>query len=156
MKNYSSKLLGVMAFLGTVSILTAAVAPDFAAAPHERKEVAGLAIVFGAEPEPALTDEMQFLVWRMSDLETEEVYTELSHAEVTISYQGEDYGPFELRPVRGNPGQYQTRHIFTDPGEYATLLQFKKGEESEIHSVDFNFRIADRADLEIPKRRGSR
>ena len=51
---------------------------------HERKEVAGLAVVFGAEPEPALTDEMQFLRWRVSSLSDEEPYTDFQDAEVVI------------------------------------------------------------------------
>ena len=31
---------------------------------HERKEVAGLEVVFGAEPEPAINGDKQFLRWR--------------------------------------------------------------------------------------------
>ena len=121
---------------------------------HERKEVAGLAIVFGAEPEPALTDEMQNLMWRVSSLAEEEPYTEMSEAKVTITFEGESFGPFDVRAVRRTPGEYTTRHVFTEVGEYTSVLTFKKGEESTEHSVDFNFNIGNRADLEIPKRRG--
>jgi hypothetical protein len=55
--------------------------------------------------------------------------------------------------MRGSPGQYQTRHIFTAEGEYETLVSFKKGDAEEVHTVDFNFNIADRGDLELPRRR---
>ena len=33
---------------------------------HERKDVAGLTVLFGAEPEPALTEEVEFLRWRFT------------------------------------------------------------------------------------------
>ena len=121
--------------------------------PHERKEVAGLAIVFGAEPEPAITDEMQFLRWPVSSLEDEEPYADFQDAEVTISRGGKELGAFVLRGSRREPGQYQTRHIFTEEGEYDTVLKFRKGEDDEVHTVDFAFRISDRSSLEIPPRR---
>jgi len=120
---------------------------------HERKEVAGLSIVFGAEPEPALTEEMQFLRWRVSSLDSQEPYTELS-GEVAISFDGEELGSFPVRRVRGTPGSYQTRHIFTEPGAYQTVLTFKKGETEAAHTVDFEFNINDRSTLELPRRRG--
>jgi len=153
MKNISSRIAAGAALLGMAAILSAAVLPDLMPF-HERKEVAGLAIVFGAEPEPALTDEIQMLAWRVSSLASEEPYTELTEASVTVTRNGQSYGPFDLRPVRGTPGRYQTRHIFTEVGEYGTVMTFKKDENSEVHSVDFNFNINDRADLEIPKKRG--
>ena len=140
--------------LSAAMLLTAAVAPDDSAPPHERKEVAGLAVVFGAEPEPALTDELQNLVWRVSTLEDEEAYGDMTDAEVTVTREGHSYGPFEVRAVRRTPGQYQTRHIFTEAGEYDSVLRFRKGEDPETHSVDFKFRIVDRSELEIPGRRG--
>ena len=59
-----------------------------------------------------------------------------------------------MRRIRGTPGSYETRHIFTEPGEYATVLSFKKGEAEETHTVDFNFTINDRSTLELPRRRG--
>jgi hypothetical protein len=121
---------------------------------HERKEVAGLAVVFGVEPEPALTEEMQALRWRVSSLAEETPYTEMKHARVVITRDGEEFGPFSVRAVRGNAGQYQTRRIFTQPGEYESVLSFQKGEEETVHTVDFDFRITDRTDLEIPRRRG--
>lgn len=138
-------------FVAGVLILGAA-APDTAPFFHERREVAGLAIVFGAEPEPALHEEIQFLRWRVSTLSNETPYTELTEAEVRITRNGQDFGPFALRGVRGTPGQYETRHIFTEPGAYESVLSFKKGEEQTVHTVDFAFTINDRADVEIPGR----
>jgi len=143
----------VFGSLAAVTLLAATRVDD--KLPHERKEVAGLAIVFGAEPEPAITEEMQFLRWRVSTLDDEKPYADLEDAEVTISRDGEALGTFPLRGVRRQPGQYQTRHIFTEAGEYDTVLKFRKGEEEDVHTVDFSFRIRDRGTLEIPPRRPS-
>ena len=140
--------------LVAVVIVTAASFSDSTVVFHERKEVAGLAVVFGAEPEPALTDEMQYLRWRVSSLADEEPYTDFEDAKVTIKRDGEDFGPFTVRAVRRNPGQYQTQHIFTAAGEYESVLSFRKGEDKEVHTVDFSFRIRDRETLEIPGRKG--
>lgn len=142
------------ALLAIVSVTAAATVPNDGPFFHERKEVAGLAVVFGAEPEPAITDEVQFLRWRVSTLAEEEPYGDFADAEVMITKDGDEFGPFPVRGVRGSPGQYQTRHIFTAVGEYGSVLSFKKGEESEVHSVDFNFNINDRGMMEIPRRRG--
>ena len=136
------------------AIITAAAVPRSAAVFHETKEVAGLRVVFGAEPEPALTEEMQFLRWRISSLADREAYTDLQDAEAIIKRDGEEFGPFPVRGSRRDPGQYQTRHIFTAAGEYESVLSFRKGEEEEVHTVDFTFRIRERATLEIPRRKG--
>lgn len=120
---------------------------------HERKVVAGLAVVFGAEPEPALTDEMQFLRWRVSTVSDSTPYTEFQDATAKITRQGQEYGPFPVRPVRREPGLYQTQHIFTEVGEYHSVLTFRKGQDQTVHSVDFTFRVRDRASLEIPPRK---
>ena len=64
------------------------------------------------------------------------------------------FGPFPVRGSRRDPGLYQTRHIFTVEGEYESVLSFRKGEDEEVHTVDFTFRIGDRATLELPRRRG--
>jgi hypothetical protein len=140
-----------IALLGTVGMAMAPIHDVMMR--HERKEVAGLAVVFGAEPEPALTEEMQFLRWRVSNLSDEEPYTDFQDAKVTVTRNGEEFGPFDVNGVRRTPGSYQTRHIFTEAGEYSSVLSFRKGEDQTVHSVDFDFRINDRADLEIPKRR---
>jgi hypothetical protein len=120
--------------------------------PHERKEVAGLSVLFGAEPEPALTEEMQFLRWRVTSLDDQEPYEDLEDAEVTIKRNGEEFGPFGVGAARGDAGLYQTRHLFTEAGEYESVLSFHKGEEEEVHTVGFMFNIRDRATLEIPGR----
>ena len=147
-------LAGILLLVVVGTTMFAAAAPPESAAVHERKEVAGLAIVFGAEPEPALTEEMQALRWRVSSLDTEEPYAEMEDAKVTVTFEGEDFGPFPVRGSRRDPGQYQTQHIFTVAGEYTSVLEFRKGEDSEVHTVDFTFRIRDRSSLEIPARRG--
>ena len=148
-----SKFAGLVVVLALGSIAMMATSTSNTARFHERKEVAGLAVVFGAEPEPALTEEMQFLRWRVSSLEGGEPYTVLS-GEVVISFGGEEQGTFPVRRIRGTPGSYETRHIFTEPGEYETVLSFKKGEAEEVHTVDFNFNINERSTLELPRRRG--
>ena len=149
-----AKLAALVSLLGLGAVATVAATSAGSAVFHERKEVAGLAVVFGAEPEPALTEEMQFLRWRVSALDNQQPYEQMTAAEVTVTRNGEPFGPFPVRPVRGTPGLYQTRHIFTEAGEYESVLTFKKGEVEEVHTVDFVFRIGDRADMEIPRRRG--
>ena len=120
---------------------------------HERKEVAGLTVVFGAEPEPAVTGRMQNLRWRFRSPENQEPYADLQDAEVTIRRAGQEYGPFQARGSRREPGLLQTVHIFTEAGEYQVRLKFSKGKSSETHTVDFTFRIRDRRDLEIPSKK---
>ena len=149
-----SKLAGLLLLIGIGVVVTAAATAGGTAVFHERKEVAGLAVVFGAEPEPAITEEMQFLRWRISSLADEEAYTDLQDAEAIIKRDGEEFGPFPVRGSRRDPGLYQTRHIFTAEGEYESVLSFRKGEEEEVHTVDFTFRIRERATLEIPRRKG--
>ncbi len=109
-------------------------------------------MLFGAEPEPALTDEMQFLRWRVNSLTDREPYRDLEDAQVTIKRNGDEFGPFGVRGARGDPGLYQTQHVFTEAGEYESVLSFRKGEEEEVHAVEFTFNIRDRATLEIPGR----
>ena len=147
-----SKLLGLSLFVVATAIVTGAAYSSDGTLPHERKEVAGLSVLFGAEPEPALTEEMQFLRWRINSLADREPYRDLEDAEVTIKRDGEEFGPFGVRGARGDPGLYQTQHIFKEAGEYESVLSFRKGEEEEVHSVSFMFTIRDRATLEIPGR----
>jgi hypothetical protein len=146
-------LAGLLSLIAVGPIVLANVSAEDSAVVHERKEVAGLAVVFGAEPEPALTEEMQFLRWRVSSLADEKPYADFQDAEVTISRDGEEWGPFPVRGSRRTPGQYQTQHIFTSAGEYESVLSFRKGDEEPVHTVDFSFRIRDRASLEIPPRK---
>ncbi len=149
-----SKLVGFLLPVAIGAGVTAAVVPGSTTMFHETKEVAGLAVTFGAEPEPALTEEMQFLRWRIRSLADREAYTDLQDAEAIIKREGEEFGPFPVRGSRRDPGLYQTRHIFTADGEYESVLSFRKGEEEEVHTVDFTFRIRERTTLEIPRRKG--
>ena len=147
-----AKLLGLSVFVAATAIVAGAASSSDETMPHERKEVAGLSVLFGAEPEPALTEEMQFLRWRVSSLTDQEPYQDLEDAEVTITHDGEEFGPFGVRGARRDPGLYQTQHIFREAGEYESALSFRKGEEAEVHTVEFTFNIRDRATLEIPGR----
>ncbi len=148
------KLVALLLPVAVGAVVTAAATAGGTAVFHETKEVAGLAVTFGAEPEPALTEEMQFLRWRIRSLADEEAYTDLQGAEAIIKHDGEEFGPFRVRGSRRDPGLYQTRHIFTAEGEYESVLSFRKGEEEAVHTVDFAFRIRERATLEIPRRKG--
>jgi hypothetical protein len=148
------RFLRIGALVVLAATVAAAAGRSDAAREHERKEVAGLAIVFGAEPEPALTDEVQFLRWRVTTLSDEQPYNDFADAEVTISRGGVRFGPFALQRVRATPGQYQTRHVFTEPGEYGSVLRFRKGADTQVHTIDFTFNINDRAEVEIPRSRG--
>jgi hypothetical protein len=117
---------------------------------HETKEVAGLEVVFGAEPEPALTGELQFLRWRVRAKDTKQPFSDLEELRATVKRNGKDYGPFTGRTSAREPGLVQTQHIFTAPGEYEATLTFKKKGDAQTHSIGFSFRIRDRKELEIP------
>ena len=87
---------------------------------HERKEVAGLAIVFGAEPEPALTEEMQFLRWRVSTLADEEPYGDFQDPSVVITRNARSSGPSRFAepvasPVAIRRATYSPRRASTSP-----------------------------------------
>lgn len=122
---------------------------------HERKEVAGMLVVFGAEPEPALTQERQELVWRFRGLESEEAVPGLEELQVVVAYGDNEYGPFAARGSRREPGTYRAMRIFTEAGEYKAALTFNKPGETERHTVHFDFRINDRVEVEIPGSRDS-
>ena len=117
---------------------------------HERKEVAGLMVLFGAEPEAALTEEVEYLRWRFTSPESHEPFTELEEVSAAITRNGREFGPFEARSTRRDPGLRQTRHIFSEPGEYDVVLTFKKAGDPTVHSIAFAFMIRNRKDLEIP------
>lgn len=119
---------------------------------HERKEVAGMAVIFGAEPEPALTEERQDLVWRFQSLASEEPVGGLEKLEATVVHDGQQYGPFAARGSRREPGTYRTMRIFTAAGDYKVNLAFNKPGETERYTVEFDLHINDRAELEIPRR----
>ncbi len=147
-----SKFVGLSLFVAVAAIVASAAFSSDRTMPHERKEVAGLGVLFGAEPEPALTEEMQFLRWRVTSLSDREPYRDLEDAEVTIKRDGAEFGPIGVRGARRDPGLYQTQHIFREAGEYEAVLSFRKGEEAEVHTVAFTFNIRDRATLEVPGR----
>ncbi len=148
------RVAGPLLLVAVGAIVTAAAVPGSTAVFHETKEVAGLRVTFGAEPEPALTEEMQFLRWRIRSMADSQPYTDLQDAEAIIKRDGEEFGPFPVRNSRRDRSLYQTRHIFTAAGEYESVLSFRKGEEEETHTVDFSFRIRDRSTLELPARKG--
>ena len=119
-------------------------------AAHERKEVAGLEVVFGAEPEPALNGQMQFLRWRFLAKETKQPFGDIEEMSATVKRNGKTFGPFTGRMTAREPGVVATPHIFTAAGEYETTLTFKKKGDATVHSVTFPFKIGDRKQLEIP------
>lgn len=118
-------------------------------AAHERKEVAGLEVVFGAEPEPAVTGELQFLRWRFLSKD-KTPFGEIEGMSATVKRDGKTFGPFAGRMTAREPGLVATQHIFTSAGEYQATLTFKKKGDATVHSVTFPFKIADRKTLEIP------
>ena len=115
---------------------------------HERKEVAGLEVVFGAEPEPALNGEKQFLRWRF--LKDKQPFGDIEEMTATIKRNGKTFGPFTGRMSPREPGVVATQHIFTSVGEYEATLTFKKKGEPTAHTITFAFKIGDRKQLEIP------
>ncbi len=133
----------------TWTLALAVVALGATVAAHERKEVAGLDVVFGAEPEPALTGEKQFLRWRFLSKD-KTPFGDLEDITATVKRNGKTFGPFTGRITAREPGVVATQHIFTSAGEYEATLSFKKKGDATVHSVTFPFKIADRKTLEIP------
>lgn len=115
---------------------------------HERKEVAGLEVVFGAEPEPAINGDKQFLRWRF--LKDKQPFGDIEAPAATVKRDGKTYGPFTGRMSPREPGVVATQHIFTSAGEYEATLSFKKKGEPTLHTITFAFKIGDRKQLEIP------
>ncbi len=117
---------------------------------HETREIGGMQVVFGGEPEPVLDGEICFLTWRFSDLKTEEPVATLEDLSVTIQFDGKEFGPFYARGSRRNPGTYQTRHIFTTPGDGEVTLSFKKASSDEVLTLTLPFAVHSRKSIEIP------
>ncbi len=136
--------------LGVLVGVTVIVVMSPTATAHETKEVAGMEVVFGAEPEPALNGQLQFLRWRFRSKETKQPFADLEALNATVKKDGKSYGPFTGRMSPREPGVVATQHIFTSAGEYEATLTFKKKGEAPTHSVVFSFRIRDRKELEIP------
>jgi hypothetical protein len=139
-----ARMLGYVLGLAIVVLWSPATA-------HETKEVAGLEVVFGAEPEPALNGQLQFLRWRFRTKDTKQPFAELEALTATVKHGGKQYGPFQGRTSPREPGLVATQHIFTAPGEYEATLTFKKKGDPQTHSIAFQFRIRDRKELEIPQ-----
>jgi hypothetical protein len=117
---------------------------------HERREIAGMQVVFGGEPEPVLDGEICFLRWRFSDSKTEEPVGTLESLSATIRFDGKEFGPFEARGSRRDPGTYQTQHIFRKPGEGEVTLSFKKAASDEGLTLSLPFTVHSRKSIEIP------
>jgi len=130
----------------TLAITVVALCTTIAA--HERKEVAGLEVVFGAEPEPALNGEKQFLRWRF--LKDKQPFGDIEELVAIVKRNGKTFGPFTGRMTPREPGVVATQHIFTNVGEYEATLTFKKKGDATVHTVTFPFKIGDRKTLEIP------
>ena len=136
-------------WLVVIGIATVVSLVPSTAVAHERKDVAGLTVLFGVEPEPALTEEIEFLRWRFTSPDSNEPFNDLEEVSAVITRDGREFGPFEARGARRDPGLRQTRHIFSEPGEYEVVLTFKKTNDPTVHSIAFGFTIGDRKDLEI-------
>jgi len=118
--------------------------------PHERREIGGMEVVFGGEPEPVIDGELRFLRWRFTDLKSKQPATDLKDVQARMKFEGQEFGPFEARGSRRDPGMYQTHHIFTRSGEGEVTLTFKREGMSDVLTVTFPFRIVSRKTIEIP------
>ena len=67
--------------------LTAVIFVAVTAFEHERREIAGMQVVFGGEPEPFLDGELCFLRWRFTDLPSGEPVTDLEEVLNVMSVQ---------------------------------------------------------------------
>ena len=132
-----------------LALTVAVVAMCVTVSAHERKEIAGLNVLFGAEPEPALTGEMQFLRWRFT-AQDKTPFTDLEEIKATVKRDGKTHGPFTGRMTARDAGLVSTQHIFTAAGDYEATLTFKKKGDATVHSVTFAFKITDRKTIEIP------
>ena len=133
----------------SLTLAVAVVAMCATVVAHERKDVAGLDVVFGAEPEPALTGEMQFLRWRFM-AKDKTPFTDIEEVTATVKRNGKTFGPFPGRTTVRDPGVVATQHIFTSAGDHEATLTFKKKGDATVHSITFAFKIGDRKQLEIP------
>ena len=120
------------------------------ASSHERKEIAGMQVVFGGEPEPVLDGEICNLTWRFAVLETEEPVADLEAVTAKVMFEGKAFGPFNARSSRRNPGTYTTQHIFTKEGDGEVTLSFKKAGSDEVLTVSMQFAVRPRKSIEIP------
>ena len=139
-----------MRCLFSVSSIAIVVMVAAVASSHERQEIDGMRVVFGGEPEPVLNGEFRYLRWRFADLKSEEPVADLEDLRATIRFDGKEFGPFDARGSRRDPGMYQTHHIFTKSGEGEVTLTFKRAGQDKTLEITFPFRVADRKTVEIP------
>jgi len=121
------------------------------ASSHDRKNVDDISVLFGGEPEPMVNDERQVLRWRFTNVDTNELVTDLEALEAVVTFEGKVAGTFTARGSRRDPGVYKTTHIFTTPGEGEVTLSFKQEGNDKVYSVTFSFSVLSRKELEIPR-----
>ena len=139
MNNMLSKLVLVLIFFAAT------------ASSHDRKNVDDISVLFGGEPEPMVNDERQFLRWKFTDVETNELITDLEALEAVVTFAGKEVGTFTARGPRRDPGVYKTSHIFAVPGEGEVTLSFKREGNDKIYTVTFSFSVISRHELIIPR-----
>ncbi len=139
MNNMLSKLILVLIFFAAT------------ASSHDRKNVDDISVLFGGEPEPMVNDERQFLRWKFTDVETNELITDLEALEAVVTFAGKEVGTFTARGPRRDPGVYKTSHIFAVPGEGEVTLSFKREGNDKIYTVTFSFSVISRHELIIPR-----
>ncbi len=118
---------------------------------HDRTNVDDISVLFGGEPEPMVNDERQVLRWKFTDVDTDEIITDLETLEAVVTFAGKEAGTFTARGSRRDPGVYKTTHIFTMPGEGEVTLSFKREGNDKIYTVTFSFSVMSRKELEIPR-----
>ena len=139
MNNMLSKLILVLTFFGATTF------------GHDRTNVDDISVLFGGEPEPMVNDERQVLRWKFTDVDTNEIITDLETLEAVVTFAGNEAGTFTARGSRRDPGVYKTTHIFTMPGEGEVTLSFKREGNDKIYTVTFSFSVMSRKELEIPR-----
>jgi hypothetical protein len=117
---------------------------------HESRDIGGMNMVFGGEPEPMFTGEKQFLRWRLTELKTDEPVSDLEDMQVTVKIDGKEYGPFEARESWQSAGTYQTMLIFTQAGDGTATLNYKGTEKVKSFSESFQFSVRARETISIP------
>ncbi len=139
MNNMLSKLILVLTVFGATAF------------GHDRTNVDDISVLFGGEPEPMVNDERQVLRWKFTDVDTNEIITDLETLEAVVTFAGKEAGTFTARGSRRDPGVYKTTHIFTMPGEGEVTLSFKREGNDKIYTVTFSFSVMSRKELEIPR-----
>jgi len=59
---------------------------------HDRKNVDNISVLFGGEPEPMVNDERQFLRWKFTEVDTNELITDLEALEAVVTFAGKEAG----------------------------------------------------------------